>query len=249
MNDDKLRRQIAFEAARLLFLRHESEYLRATQKAARRACRGRLRNSDLPTATEIRDQIQQFSRLCEGDNLPEEVGQMRMDAWRGNDAETAGGNAGPDRFDVYRARLLPLEHVQQNRLEHPEGDALYHSLQVFDLARNAAAHDEEFLLAALLHDVGYALDRHAPVVAGRAALAGFITERTDWFIANLGDAHALHAGTLGVRARRRLAATPDFDDLVVLGRCDRAGRVRGAQPPDLDDALHDLRELSRLCGG
>src|SRR4029077_10597773 len=36
-----------------------------------------------------------------------------------------------DRFQVYRALLLPLETVRQSREYHPEGDALYHSLQVF----------------------------------------------------------------------------------------------------------------------
>ena len=40
---------------------------------------------------------------------------------------------------------------------HPEGDALYHSLQVFDLACEESPYDEDFLLAALLHDVGKAM--------------------------------------------------------------------------------------------
>ena len=64
-----------------------------------------------------------------------------------------------DRFQVYEALLLPLEEVQQNRTYHPEGDALYHSLQVFELARDELPYDEEFLLAALLHDVGKGIDR------------------------------------------------------------------------------------------
>ena len=40
---------------------------------------------------------------------------------------------------------------------HPKGDALYHSLQVYDLACDEMPYDEEFLLAALLHDVGKGL--------------------------------------------------------------------------------------------
>ena len=63
-----------------------------------------------------------------------------------------------DRFAVYLMRWLPLEAVKQNPKFHPEGDALYHSLQVFHLAREARPYDEEFLLAALLHDVGKAVD-------------------------------------------------------------------------------------------
>ena len=44
-----------------------------------------------------------------------------------------------------------------NRLV-PEGDALYHSLQVFALASDRLPYDEEFLTAALLHDVGKAIN-------------------------------------------------------------------------------------------
>ena len=51
-----------------------------------------------------------------------------------------------DRFQLYESLLLPLENVKQPLKYHPEGDALYHSLQVFDLARNELAYDEEFLL-------------------------------------------------------------------------------------------------------
>ena len=44
-----------------------------------------------------------------------------------------------DRFAIYRMRLEPLESVKQNPRYHPEGDALFHSLQVFQLARESAA--------------------------------------------------------------------------------------------------------------
>ena len=80
---------------------------------------------------------------------------------------------------------------------HPEGDALYHSLQVFDLARDELPYDEEFLLAALLHDVGKAIDPHDHVAAGLEALEGYITPRTAWLIEHHMEAHALADGTLG----------------------------------------------------
>jgi hypothetical protein len=73
-----------------------------------------------------------------------------------------------DRFAIYKMRLGPLEAVKQNPKYHPEGDALYHSLQVFERAREARPYDEEFLLAALLHDVGKAIDPADHVAAGLA---------------------------------------------------------------------------------
>src|SRR5262245_27248284 len=367
MNNEKFRRQIAFEAARLMYERQESEYFRAKLRAAKRICRGWVKPKDLPSNAEIRDQIQHFARLHEGDSRTGNLRDMRIEALRvmrllrffrprligstltghvrrGSDidihlfsdtleaVEAVLLNAGIiytverkrvrkhgeerifthihiadrfdveltlyaadlvhyvfkssvtgkaierasiaeweqflaqeypdlaleevieeaeeqiDRFQVYRALLLPLETVKQSREYHPEGDALYHSLQVFELARNELPYDEEFLLAALLHDVGKAIDPDNHIPAGLEALADFVTPRTAWLIEHHTQAHALHDGTLGARARRRLEESPDYDELLLLSRCDRAGRVPGAQVPDVDEALDDLRELARLYG-
>src|SRR5262249_8676322 len=64
-----------------------------------------------------------------------------------------GAAAAVDPYPVFRRLLLPLEEVRQSPRYHPEGDVLYHSLQVFELAREERPYDEEFLLAALLHDL------------------------------------------------------------------------------------------------
>ena len=103
-----------------------------------------------------------------------------------------------DRFQIYEMLLLPLENVKENPKYHPEGDALYHSLQVFELARAELPYDEEFLLAALLHDVGKAIDRHDHVAAGLEALAGYITPRIAWFIEHHMEGQELLDGSLGV---------------------------------------------------
>jgi hypothetical protein len=355
MTNEKFRRQIAFEAARLMYQRQESEYFRAKLRAAKRICRGWVKPKDLPSNAEIRDQIQHFARLHEGDSRTKNLREMRIEALRmmrllrtfrprligstltghvrrGSDidihvfsdtleaVETVLDNEGlvytverklvrkhgeervfthihvadrfqfeltmyaanlahfvfkssvtgkflareypdlvlddeigdaqerVDRFQVYRALLLPLETVKQSREYHPEGDALYHSLQVFELACEELPYDEEFLLAALLHDVGKAIDPHDHVAAGLEALGEFITPRTSWLIEHHMEAHALHEGTLGTRARHRLEESPDFDELVALARCDRAGRVAGAQVGDVEDALDHLRELARMYG-
>jgi hypothetical protein len=162
------------------------------------------------------------------------------------DEALAAASLQVDRFQAYEALLLPLENVRQNRAWHPEGDALYHSLQVFDLARDALPYDEEFLLAALLHDVGKAIDPYNHVEAGLESLEGTISERTAWLIEHHMFAHAIADGTLGRRAHRRLHLNEHYQDLVLLGECDRGGRRAGVEAPELDEALDYVRELDRL---
>jgi hypothetical protein len=62
------------------------------------------------------------------------------------------------------------------------------------------------------------------------------------------DAQRILDGTIGARARRRLHAAEDYDELLLLAKCDRDGRLPAAAAPDLDEALDYLRELARLCG-
>ncbi len=149
-----------------------------------------------------------------------------------------------DRFQVYESLLWPLETVRQRRDFHPEDDALYHSLQVFDLATNRLPFDEEFLLAALLHDVGKAIDPENHVDAGLAALDGFVSDRTNWFIRHHMDVHLIRRGKIGLRALRRLQASESYDELLMLGECDRLGRRCGVTTPDVDQALQYLRDLA-----
>lgn len=150
-----------------------------------------------------------------------------------------------DPYDLYRLLLAPLERVKQDPRTHPEGDALYHSLQVFERAREARPWDEELLLAALLHDVGKGLDPADHVRAGLQALEGALTPRAAFLIAHHMDAQALREGTLGHRAACRLRASEDFDDLMLLRDCDDRGRVSGADVCTLDEALDCLRALEQ----
>ncbi|XAM00582.1 hypothetical protein OT109_04160 [Phycisphaeraceae bacterium D3-23] len=132
------------------------------------------------------------------------------------------------RLSVYRLLLPPLEHVKQDPRWHPEGDALYHSLQVFELARAERYWDVEFCEAALLHDVGKAIHPGDHVAAGVDALMGVASERVVTLVAYHMTAHAYRDGSLGARARRRFEALDDFEDLLLLSALDQAGRTRGA---------------------
>jgi hypothetical protein len=171
--------------------------------------------------------------------------ESRMAQWYPDlDLDTLGHNLGEPPLDTDMLRLLlaPLDAVKQNPAHHPEGDALYHSLQVFELARSERAWDVELCLAALVHDVGKAIDPSDHVAAGVHALTGLVGERVLTLVAHHMEAHAYRAGTLGARARRRLEQLADFDDLLLLSELDQAGRRRGASVCSLEDALAWLAE-------
>ena len=363
MADERIRRQIALIAARLMYEREEKEYFTAKRKAVRQLrVDHRYRPKDLPSNSEIRDQIQALARFYEGDKRDDNLREMRLEALRlmrllgafrprligsvltghvrkGSDidlhvfsnslsavttvlddenlryavqhkrivkhneervfthihvpgrfgfeltlyaedkvnypfkssitgrlieratvpeleqllreqdpdldleSEIAAVEHRLDRFELYRMLLEPLEDVKQSPKHHPEGDALYHSLQVFELARGRVPYDEEFLLAALLHDVGKAIDPADHVGAGLQALEGSITERTEFLIRHHMDAQGVPDGTLGHRAKERLAESEHFEDLMLLRELDTAGRKRGAAVGTVGEALEYVRQL------
>ena len=117
MSGTKLRRQIAWEAARLMYDRRESEYYRAKMKAARRICRGWVKPSDLPSNCEIRDQIQIFARLHEGDARDERLREMRV--------EDLSGSAG-----IYRLREELLDRVNVAARPVVVNDVLFREMLV-----------------------------------------------------------------------------------------------------------------------
>jgi predicted HD phosphohydrolase len=154
-----------------------------------------------------------------------------------------------DPYPIFRVLLLSLENVKQCPKWHPEGDVLYHSLQVFERAKDVTLYDEEFLLAALLHDIGKGIDSFDHVAAGLQALDGLITDRTAWLIGHHMLAHEYKTGTLGSRARKRLEESEHFEDLLSLHECDYAGRVPGATVGTVDEALAFIKQLERQNRG
>lgn len=363
MANARLRQQIAFEAARMMYERVETEYYTAKRKAARLLrVEHRFKPGDLPSNAEIRDQIQAFARMHEGEKRKDNLRAMRVESlrlmrklvrfrprligsvWTGHvrkgsdidihifsnnlpavtavldenvlqyDVEfkrivkfheervfthihvydrfnyeltlypedkvsyvfksSITGKAiekasiaeleamlraerpdedldqavdrvedNIDRFELYRLLLQPLERSKQSPKYHPEGDVLYHSLQVFELAREARPYDEEFLLAALLHDVGKGIDPADHVGAALEALEGTITDRTGFLIAHHMDALAYRQGTLSAKGRKRLEASDDFEDLMLLRDLDTRGRVPGADVGTIAEAIDYIRSL------
>jgi predicted nucleotidyltransferase len=161
------------------------------------------------------------------------------------EADLAQREIQTDPYSVFRRLLLPLEEVRQSPVHHPEGDVLYHLLQVFELARDCRPYDVEFLQAALLHDVGKGIDPSDHVAAGLSVLEGLITDRTTFLIEHHMHAMEYRAGKLGARLRQELETSEDFDDLMLLRDLDDQGRVPGVSVCTLDEALDFLRELER----
>lgn len=147
----------------------------------------------------------------------------------------------PDAYGVFQMLLEPLARVQLPAHSHSEGDALYHSLQVFELGREQRPYDEEFLLACLLHDVGLAINPRHPVLSALDALGTLITDRTRYLIEQRPVA-AIYLQT--GECPRNLRRSPDFEEVVLLARCDRDGRVAGAQVGTLDEAFAYLESLA-----
>ncbi len=159
------------------------------------------------------------------------------------EAALAERKFGVERSEMFKLLLLPLESVKGRPPHHPEGDALYHSLQVFDLAQQARPWDAEFCEAALLHDVGKAIDPADHAAAGADAVRDFVSERVCFLIARHMDALKLRDGSLGARKARRLRESEWFDDLMELRDLDTQGREPGRLVDTVEDALERLRAL------
>jgi len=215
---DPLRRRIAAEAARGVV--RGSDARRAVFRAARRVARGWVPDDRLP-----------------------EPGEVCAEARRELDAAAALKPLVGDRFDALAAAVSLLTTVRQDPVKCPEGDALEHSLQVFDLVQQQRPYDEELLTAALVHDVGRAIDRADAVTATLEAVGHLITPRTRWLVEMLPAARGHVDRTLGHRARRRLEAHPDFLDAILLAEADKRAHQRRYPAPSLDEAVAILRAL------
>lgn len=255
---NRMRAQIALEAARRLYptiaptneaaaegwldAAGPNELYVAKRKAA--AVLGhRVRPGDLPSDDEVREQL---VVLWRGAATGADADTDADEGAGGDDEEPAGVAAMADhldRFAIFRMRLIPLESIKQNPRHHPEGDALYHSLQVFERARDVRPYDEEFLLAALLHDVGKAIDPQNHVRAGVESLRGAVTDRTLWLIEHHMDLLVMRERGISSKLRREIEGSEFFEDLKLLREVDDAGRVPGQVVESLDEALAYLHGL------
>ncbi|MEZ6129411.1 MAG: hypothetical protein R3C59_12075 [Planctomycetaceae bacterium] len=265
MDAEKLRRRICFEAAQLLHSRRETSFATARWRASRAITRSYISADSVPTDLEIRMALQQLvsTSAPQVDNgLPttsrnsdsDHSNSDHSNSHHSNSANSnpVHGNVAVDHNDDdddeacyqrYFDLLEPLDRVRLNADTHPEGDLLYHSLQVFELARAARPWDQDFLIAALLHDVGRGIDPYDSGQATVRAVQEIVSERTLWLIENLPTQLRASEGTIGMRARRRLGQHDDGDVLRLLAECDSEGRVPGRQVSTLADAIYYLKTM------
>jgi hypothetical protein len=224
-----LRHKIAAEAARLMLRGKFADVLSARRQAARWLIRGRVPVDELPTVAEIQQELYALAGL------------ERMASQSSLFDEDLDSPITPEElFMALRLMIEPLGRFRMNPELHPEGDALYHSLQVFELGRAEIPYDEEFLLACLLHDVGLAIDPRHAVPAAISALEGLVTDRTLFLIEHRPAAtYYLQTGIVSKSLRK----SPDFEELLLLARCNRNGRVPGTQVCSLDEALEYIAGL------
>ena len=79
--------------------------------------------------------------------------------------------------------------------------------------------DEEFLLAAILHGIGKAIDQSDYVEAALQAVEGSIVERTRLLIAHHMDGNSMRAGTLGGEGASAERIEPKSRPNLVAFRC------------------------------
>jgi hypothetical protein len=135
--------------------------------------------------------------------------------------------------DLY-SLLSGLNGIRQSPRYHPEGDALFHSLQVFALAQRATD-DPVLWAAALFHDVGKAVDGPLHDEVGADLLEGLLCPRATWLVR-----HHLDLLKDPRATRRRYRGTNALRDLERLRQWDLGGRDPRARVAGIDDALDRL---------
>jgi putative nucleotidyltransferase with HDIG domain len=132
--------------------------------------------------------------------------------------------------------LTSLDGVRQGLRYHPEGDVLYHSLQVFQLSLQACD-DCELWAAALLHDIGKAVSTPQHADIGADELEGLLSPRIVWLVR-----HHLHLLVAPKLTRRWLRNTPQLRELELLHAWDLDGRLPNASVIQPKEAINILME-------
>ena len=226
---EKKRGRIAAEAARRLV--RGGDIRRSRIGAARRLAREWVPEDELPSSTDVTRELSR-QRLVDDDDRS--GGLMALIG---------------DRFDKIAALVRPLAAVRLDATYYHVATLLDFTLLSFSYVEQRRPFDEELLTASLLVEAGRVIDRRRAIEAILDAADGLVSPRTVWLIEMRNAAIAYSAGTLGHRARHRLVAHADFDDVMLLAEAVRAEDAGEMNHRSLDQAVERLRALSSACGG
>ena len=152
-----------------------------------------------------------------------------------------------DRFDKIAALVRPLAAVRLDATRHHAATLLDVALLSFKYVEQRRPFDEELLTASLLVEAGRVIDRRRAIEAILNAAAGLVTPRTVWLIEMRNTAIAYSDGTLGHRARHRLVAHADFDDVMLLALsvtiCTTESEVPQQPHQETPDLFHRFLQL------
>ena len=114
--------------------------------------------------------------------------------------------------------------VEQRKDYHLEGDVLNHSIRCFHIAVKEST-DIDLVLAALLHDVGKAIEKYGHDDIAFTLLEDLVSIKTGWLISQHMRVCAFIEGDMKrIGKIRELIGHPWFPDLIHLVRIDKMGR-------------------------
>lgn len=227
MSDNaRIRAAIVQEAARLLRDGQERSAAAAKHRAARSLYRSFVPPDAFPRDTEVA------------------AAATQLETRTPTDVEVTEDNPDAPDWASIAALLRPLERIDLPERSHAGCNALDHSLRTYLLTRDALPYDDDAQLAALLSNVGWAIDPRDAHEATLANAAEVSTVRTLEILTHLPDALERLNGTLGSRARARLNAIEDADEVAILAESYRAAKQVGRPLLTIDEAIHRIRTLA-----
>lgn len=156
------------------------------------------------------------------------------------DAFSSTTNTGQDNHlsnvsDYLVSLLEDLDGVEEHPAYHPEGDCLFHSLQVFQRALSDT-NNPVLWAAALLHDVGKAVDYANHASVGSDMLSDILNPKITWLIR-----HNLDLLKSPKKTRRKWQGSQQLQDLEHLRRWDLSGRDIDTNVMSIPEAINILQ--------
>jgi predicted HD phosphohydrolase len=132
-------------------------------------------------------------------------------------------------FDALINLLENLKGIESREDYHPEKDTYNHSLQIFHHAIRESD-DLDLILAAMMHDVGKAVNKIGHENIAVDMLQGLLSEKSLWLIENhMRIWYLIEGKMIRLQKVKDLVSNKWFPDLVLLARWDKMSRKSNFQ--------------------